>query len=43
KNKLVPAIILIPGTQGSLGIGLQNIKENVAKAIGVDILSKKEG
>jgi V/A-type H+-transporting ATPase subunit F len=43
KNQMLPAIILIPGSQGSLGIGLANIKDNVEKAVGVDILSKKEG
>lgn len=43
KNQMLPAIILIPGSQGSLGIGLAKIKDNVEKAVGVDILSKKEG
>jgi len=43
KNQMVPAVILIPGSQGSLGIALAHIKENVEKAVGVDILSKKEG
>ncbi|WP_054875393.1 V-type ATP synthase subunit F [Oxobacter pfennigii] len=43
KKQMLPAIILIPGTQGSLGIGLASVKDNVEKAVGVDILSKKEG
>ncbi|SHF40605.1 V/A-type H+-transporting ATPase subunit F [Caloramator proteoclasticus DSM 10124] len=43
QNQMVPAVILIPGTQGSLGIGLAKIRDNVEKAVGVDILSKKEG
>lgn len=43
KNQMLPAIILIPGSKGSLGIGMAKIKENVEKAVGVDILSKKEG
>ncbi len=43
ETQVVPAIILIPGSNGSLGIGLQKIKDNVEKAVGVDILSKKEG
>lgn len=43
KNKMLPAVILIPGSQGSLGIGLADIRDNVEKAVGVDILSKKEG
>jgi V/A-type H+/Na+-transporting ATPase subunit F len=41
KNEMLPAVILIPGSKGSLGIGLAKIKENVEKAVGVDILSKK--
>lgn len=43
QTEVLPAIILIPGSSGSLGIGLQKIKDNVEKAVGVDILSKKEG
>jgi V/A-type H+-transporting ATPase subunit F len=43
KTQMLPAIILIPGSRGSLGIGIARIKENVEKAVGVDILSKKEG
>lgn len=43
KNEMLPAIILIPGSKGSLGIGLAKIRDNVEKAVGVDILSKKEG
>lgn len=43
QNQMIPAVILIPGTQGSLGIGLEKIRDNVEKAVGVDILSKKEG
>ncbi len=43
KNEMLPARILIPGSQGRLGIGLAKIRSNVEKAVGVDILSKKEG
>lgn len=38
-----PAIILIPSSKGSLGIGMSLIKENVEKAVGADIFSGKEG
>ena len=38
KNQMLPAIILIPGSQGSLGIGLQRIRDNVEKAVGRNIL-----
>jgi V/A-type H+-transporting ATPase subunit F len=38
-NKImVPAIILIPSNQGSLNIGMQRIRDNVEKAVGVNIL-----
>ena len=37
-NSPLPAIILIPSIQGSLGIGLKRIRENVEKAVGLDIL-----
>lgn len=43
KAEAFPAIILIPGSKGSLGTGLAAISENVEKAIGADIFSGKEG
>jgi V/A-type H+/Na+-transporting ATPase subunit F len=43
-NKMLPSIILIPNNEGSLGIGIENLKSSVEKAIGVDILfNKREG
>lgn len=38
KDRLTPAIILIPGKEGSLGIGLTNVKKAVERAVGADIL-----
>ena len=38
KDALTPAIILIPGKEGSLGIGMSNIKKAVERAVGADIL-----
>ncbi len=38
KNALVPAVILIPSNQGSLGIGKAAINTNVEKAVGTNIL-----
>ena len=35
---LVPAIILIPGSTGSLGTGMARIRSNVEKAVGINIL-----
>ncbi len=37
-----PAIVPIPGVQGSLGIGLSSVKESVEKAVGADILFNEE-
>ena len=38
KDELTPAIILIPGKEGSLGIGMSNIKKAVERAVGADIM-----
>lgn len=38
KDDLTPAIILIPGKDGSLGIGMANVKRAVERAVGADIL-----
>ncbi len=37
-EELLPAIILIPGHQGSRGIGKKRVQENVEKAVGQNIL-----
>lgn len=38
KDALTPAIILIPGKEGSLGVGMNNIRKAVERAVGADIL-----
>lgn len=38
KDELTPAVILIPGKDGSLGIGMENVKRSVERAVGADIL-----
>ena len=38
KNELRPAIILIPGREGSLGIGKNNIQRAIERAVGADSL-----
>ncbi len=43
KSQAFPAIIPIPGSKGPTGMGLKNVKHNVEKAIGADILFTKEG
>ena len=38
QDSLTPAVILIPGKEGPLGIGLANVKTAVERAVGADIL-----
>ena len=38
KDRPTPAIILIPGREGSLGIGRDNIHRAIERAVGADIL-----
>lgn len=38
KDEVRPAIILIPGRDGSLGIGRDNIQRAIERAVGADIL-----
>ena len=38
KDELRPAIILIPGREGPLGIGKDNIQRAIERAVGADIL-----
>ncbi len=38
KDELTPAVILIPGKEGPLGIGMANVKKSVERAVGADIL-----
>ncbi len=42
KTQPFPAIIPIPNRDGSLGIGMKRINDNVEKAIGADILFNEE-
>ena len=38
KDDVTPAIILIPGKGGSLGLAKANLKSSVERAVGADIL-----
>lgn len=38
RPRRLPAVVLIPSTNGTLGIGMEQVKETVKKAVGVDIL-----
>lgn len=38
KDKSLPAIIVISGSQGSQGLGMAEIRESAKRAIGADIL-----
>lgn len=42
REERFPAVIPIPGIQGSLGIGMQGVKRCVEKAVGADILFRDE-
>lgn len=42
KEEPVPAVILIPGTYGDTGKGIEDIRKSVEKAVGSDILSGEE-
>ena len=39
RKQRTPAIILIPGNKGSMGIGLADINKSVEKAVGANILN----
>ncbi|MEG1536060.1 MAG: V-type ATP synthase subunit F [Clostridia bacterium] len=41
KTKTYPAIIPIPSSDGTNGFGMNNIKKDVEKAIGADILFRE--
>ena len=38
RKAVTPAIILIPGKEGSLGLGMQQVKTTVERAVGADII-----
>lgn len=42
-RRYLPAVVMIPNSKGVLGLGMAQIKRNVEKAIGADILFRKEG
>lgn len=42
-RRFLPAVIPIPNSRGTLGIGMKAIQKNVEKAIGADIFLRKEG
>jgi V/A-type H+-transporting ATPase subunit F len=38
RKAVTPAIILIPSKEGSLGLGMQQVKTTVERAVGADII-----
>lgn len=40
KERQVPAIITIPGSSGSMNLGMNKIRECAKKAIGIDVLNR---
>lgn len=43
RAKAYPVIIVIPGNQGSTGLGMQGIRDCVERAVGADILFGEKG
>ena len=37
-QRILPAVIPIPGVSGNTGIGMANVKKSVERAVGSDIL-----
>ncbi|MDR2932357.1 MAG: V-type ATP synthase subunit F [Oscillospiraceae bacterium] len=37
-NEMTPGIILIPSNAGSMGLGLERVRDNVERAVGINIL-----
>ncbi len=42
-KRFLPVVVPIPNSKGVLGIGMQQIRIKVEKAIGADILFRKDG
>lgn len=42
RDNTLPAIIPIPGKNGSLGLGMSQVRKSVERAVGADILFKEE-
>lgn len=40
-DRVTPAVILIPGKEGSLGIGMRGVHASVERAVGADILNNQ--
>ncbi len=38
KDRRIPAIVPIPGIDGSYGLGMANLRKSVERAVGADIL-----
>lgn len=41
KDRPTPAVIVIPGKDGTTGYGMTNLKKSVERAVGADILFKE--
>lgn len=41
-TRSLPSVVLIPNNQGSLGLGMERIRQTVIKAVGADIFGKGE-
>lgn len=41
KDRRFPALIMLPGNGGPIGIGMMNVKKSVERAVGADILFRE--
>jgi V/A-type H+-transporting ATPase subunit F len=42
RKQATPAMVMIPDNRGSLGIARERVRKLVERAVGIDILSRKE-
>ena len=42
RDSVAPAIIVIPGKGGPMGLGMTELKHTVERAVGIDILNMKQ-
>lgn len=40
RDNMIPAVIPIPSSRGSLGIGMEIVKKNIERAVGSDIIGE---
>ncbi len=41
RYRMLPSIVLIPSSQGSIGLGKEKVRETVKRAVGIDIFRRE--